>query len=289
MQNFLISHTRTRLVILASFVSLSVGCHAAHNSGVIAGAHSHDAPITSSHHSNPALASTNNPVGPPAGSGNERSATDGTSAAAAGDLLEKALFHLKASDARSAADAFQAAIDTGYLSNAGRALAYWYIHLSEQTLGGKDESAEALLSFVVLAEDLLHERIEDDPTGAESFIAQFDLERRLALARAALSVSWSGRAKSFGRSRDNPIPVHDNTELNYYVELTAPCNGSTPYTINRNTVPGPNDTSVQHVRLQCEANSGANINYFFEFRGSPPKDFTAVHAQRQRPTNPDDP
>ena len=58
----------------------------------------------------------------------------------AGELLEMALAYLRHGDDQAASMAFQRAIDTGYLSDAGRALAYWYIHLAEKSRGSIDKS-----------------------------------------------------------------------------------------------------------------------------------------------------
>ena len=73
----------------------------------------------------------------------------------ASELLEVALGFLKSGRGAIAAEAFSRAIATGYLSDAGRSLAYWYIHLAHKSQGNHDESIDALSSFVILAEDLM--------------------------------------------------------------------------------------------------------------------------------------
>ncbi len=139
----------------------------------------------------------------------------------ASELLEVALGFLKSGRDAVAAEAFSRAIATGYLSDAGRSLAYWYIHLAHKSQGNHDESIDALSSFVILAEDLMASRGAYQFAGAQpdDFIMQFDLSRRLSLARAVMSSSWAERSSTFGRSPEHPVMVHDDIELAYFVEL----------------------------------------------------------------------
>lgn len=148
----------------------------------------------------------------------------------AGELLEFAFeqFHLNRN--RAAADGFLAALATGLLNDAGRAIAYWHIYASTRILGRGDESNEALLSFVTIGEDMLADvRSQKSDTKAagwndtEDFVVRFDLARRVSHARAALAAAWSHRAPHFGRSADTPIGVQSFLELDYFLDLAPVC------------------------------------------------------------------
>ena len=188
----------------------------------------------------------------------------------AGELLEMALAYLRHGDDQAASIAFQRAIDTGYLSDAGRALAYWYIHLAEKSRGSIDKSINALTGFVVLAEDLLEEAspYRYANQDREDFIWQFDLDRRLSLARAVMSATWAERAHGYGLSVEHPVSVHNDMEMSYFIELASPC-ANNSQDVKRHTLMASGGM-VQQVIVQCTGNPTESISYFFEMRNTKP-------------------
>lgn len=181
----------------------------------------------------------------------------------ASELLEVALGFLKSGNDEVAADAFTRAISTGYLSDAGRALAYWYIHLAQKSQGSQDASIDALASFVVLAQDLIAHSNGYQFAGGQpdDFITQFDLTRRLSLARAVMSSNWSRRSATFGRSAQHPVLVHDDIELAYFVELSSACvHGGQEMVRETLLVDGE---LIHQVTIHCVPQTAAQ-NFFFE-------------------------
>jgi|MDSW01.1.fsa_nt_gb hypothetical protein len=185
----------------------------------------------------------------------------------ASELLEVALGFLKSGRDAIAAEAFTRAIATGYLSDAGRSLAYWYIHLAHKSQGNDDQSIDALSSFVILAEDLMASRGAYQFAGAQpdDFIMQFDLSRRLSLARAVMSSSWAKRSSTFGRSPEHPVMVHDDIELAYFVELSSACTTG-GHEMQRQTLLVGGEL-IHQVTIHC-APSTAGQNFYFEIHKS---------------------
>ena len=185
----------------------------------------------------------------------------------ASELLEVALGYLKAGQDAVAAEAFSRAIATGYLSDAGRSLAYWYIHLAQKSQGNQDASIDALASFVILAEDLMASRGAYQFAGGQpdDFIMQFDLSRRLSLARAVMSSSWARRSSTFGRSPQHPVMVHDDIELAYFVELSSACT-SGGHEMARQTLLVSGEL-IHQVTINCTPNTSAQ-NFYFEIHKS---------------------
>ncbi len=185
----------------------------------------------------------------------------------ASELLEVALGFLKSGRDAVAAEAFSRAIATGYLSDAGRSLAYWYIHLAHKSQGNHDESIDALSSFVILAEDLMASRGAYQFAGAQpdDFIMQFDLSRRLSLARAVMSSSWAKRSSTFGRSPEHPVMVHDDIELAYFVELSSACTTG-GHEMQRQTLLVGGEL-IHQVTIHCTPNT-VGQNFYFEIHKS---------------------
>ncbi len=178
----------------------------------------------------------------------------------AGLLLHRAfdLFRLE-QDAR-AADAFAEAIGTGNLNDAGRSLAYWHIFVAEQHLGHDDRAADALGSFVVVAQDVLDERPE--LTDQDDFIVRFDLTRRLARARATLSAVWAAHASLFGRRVSQPVLVHDDVEKDYFLQLAVPCARSQERQIvGQGETRGP---TIEQVSVRCGGPQSVQQSYYFQ-------------------------
>lgn len=182
----------------------------------------------------------------------------------AGGLLEKAFYHFNRNELDLAASTFGAAIATNNLNDAGRALAYWHIYLSERRLGHEDKSTEALSSFAVVAEDVIEVRNETRYaiTPAGDFVDRFNLDTRLSRARAILSATWVKRMPDFGRSAELAVPVFDEAELDYFFEIAPPCNESVERQIDRQMAPHRRD-NVQMVTLYCGGNPDGT-EYFIE-------------------------
>jgi hypothetical protein len=176
----------------------------------------------------------------------------------AGDLLEQGLRHFARNETDESIQSFQAAIRTGHLNDAGRALAYWHIFNCENDLGHTDASLEALSSFVIVGQDTVDMRsmtafAVDD---SSDFVERFDLERRLARARAILSSTWIDRAGTFGKSADFPVRVEDAMELTYLLEMIPPCTKAEERTYTREEVfQQVTHESVQKIRIRCESDA----------------------------------
>lgn len=145
--------------------------------------------------------------------------------ASATEHLGRAFGLFRNSHHQAAARQFQAAIDSGELNDAGRSLAYWHIAAAHQATGAAAAAQDALESFIVVSVDLLTDRLQGNAAdaGSDDFIQRFDLVRRVARARAELSVAWTEHTQTFGRSAGSPVPVHSVAEINYFLELAPPC------------------------------------------------------------------
>ena len=182
----------------------------------------------------------------------------------AGALLKRGFDFFSADKNQEAADMFRAAVATGNLNDAGRALAYWHIYVAEQSMAHVDIAADALEAFVVVSQDVLEIRgqlkyAEDD---SGDFVDRFDLKRRLARARATLSADWAGHVGIFGRSSRNPVPIHSVTEMNYFLELAPPCAQAN----DRSVAAGPQQSGaagVSEVDMSCNAGAG-KVSYYFQ-------------------------
>jgi hypothetical protein len=194
----------------------------------------------------------------------------------ASELLEVALGYLKSGQDAVAAEAFSRAIATGYLSDAGRSLAYWYIHLAHKSQGNQDASIDALASFVILAEDLMASRGAYQFAGGQpdDFIMQFDLSRRLSLARAVMSSSWARRSSTFGRSPQHPVMVHDDIELAYFVELSSACT-SGGHEMARQTLLVSGEL-IHQVTINCAPSTAAQ-HFYFEIHKSAKEHLPLAH------------
>jgi hypothetical protein len=180
----------------------------------------------------------------------------------AAGLLEKGFSYFRQEQARAAGDAFRAAIDTGHLNDAGRALAYWHIYLAERSSGNMEAGVDALSSFVVVGQDVLDVRGDTKYAVDENgdFVARFDLENRLARARAVLSASWADKVKQFGRSNSHPVPIQDTSEIEYFLEVAPPCDKTVRRRVEKlPTAPG----EPTHVTVTCESGPQGAFDYYF--------------------------
>ena len=181
----------------------------------------------------------------------------------ASTLLEIALNALKDGEYVASMSAFNRALGTDELSEAGQALAYWYIHLTAKATEKEDASFEALSSFAVVAHELLEYGEDADN---QRFATQFDLARRLSLARALLAARWAEKTKGYGLSLEHPVYVRDGVEKEYFVELVAGC--QTSVTSESSRVEDDRGSVVERVSLQCEG-EGQSTSYFFAYMGQP--------------------
>jgi hypothetical protein len=176
-------------------------------------------------------------------------------------LLKRAFTFFEQDENMMAIAMFRAAINTGNLNDAGRALAYWHIYVAYTALSQPEDASEALLMFTVVAQDVLdvREQMRYADEGHGDFVQRFDLSNRLARARASLSASWAKQAEPFGRTARQPVLVHDATEKNFFLEIAAmPCAG-------RHLVTAPVVDHVEQVNMSCDGQPTAQ--YFFQTVG----------------------
>jgi len=144
----------------------------------------------------------------------------------ASDYLALGLGHYQNNRKAEAAQAFEHALSTGNLNNQGRALAYWHLFLAERDVNLQGPGAEALESFVTVAQLL----IEDSVTGSDEsgdnvaeFIDGFNVSERMLLGQLVLDALWARRDPSFGRTPDRPVRVRDAEAERLFVQLYRPC------------------------------------------------------------------
>lgn len=192
-----------------------------------------------------------------------------TEAPSAGAWLRRAFEHFRRDENPEASHAFHAAVATGNLNDAGRALAYWHIYISEQSMLHTDASAEALTGFVSVAEDILDTSISDglEVENNSDFVQRFDLQRRLARARAFLSAAWADRHSTFGRQESSAIPIHNATEMGYFLEFAPPCAQASDRRIEPAVhVQNQELGYTEHVTITCHGDNG-RVRYFFQVIG----------------------
>ncbi len=185
--------------------------------------------------------------------------------ASAGVYLDNAFRAFRDSDFGRSAKLFRGALATGELNDAGRALAYWHIHLAERQQHRNDVSVEALSSFVIVANDILEDRIDHEYSieGDGDFVERFQLEPRLAQARALISAAWAERVPKFGRTIENPVPVHDPIEAGYFMSFASGCDAQSPAAKSERRRE-PHSSGLERVTLRC--NAGATpTEYYFQY------------------------
>lgn len=174
-------------------------------------------------------------------------------AASAASLLDRGIRLLGDGDCASAADAFTRAIATGRLNDAGRVFAYWQVFVAYDELGDMDSVAQALASFVVVADELMSVRAETRfvVTQAGDFIDRFELGTKLRRARASLSAAWAQRAPHFGRSAALPVPVYDLKEMEQFLELVVSCDDTVREERSHREVLNAVGERVRQVTVTC--------------------------------------
>ena len=117
---------------------------------------------------------------------------------------------------------FRAALMTGNLNDAGRAISYWHISLAFIELGEDDKSLESLASFIVIGQDILDARealVRYAITEDGDFVERFGLPNKLAIARAITNYEWASRSDYYGRSRETAVIAHNKTELDHFAAV----------------------------------------------------------------------
>lgn len=195
----------------------------------------------------------------------ERDDADASAELTAAEQLERGFAAIRATDSAAAAKAFSGAVGTGKLNDAGRAVAYWHIHIAEESLAHPDASAEALASFLAVAQDIIGERRERRYAADDSgdFVDHFSLVERVTRARAALSAIWADKAPGFGRSASRPVPIESPEEIPYFIELAPPCGHAPERQVLRESVGSGTQSTTERVTVRCpEAKEG--VEYYFE-------------------------
>lgn len=184
--------------------------------------------------------------------------------ASAAALLERGFAHFQSNHDQQASAAFRAAIGTDNLNDAGRALAYWHIYMAERSEGNSNGSADALASFVVVAEDVIEVRdsLRYAVDEGGDFVDRFALKYRLSRARAELAAAWADRASYFGRSERHAIRIQDRNEIHFFVEMAPPCADSMSREIDRGEVTEYDGHSVERITIRCRAQA-EGVNYYF--------------------------
>jgi hypothetical protein len=176
----------------------------------------------------------------------------------AGGLLERAFAQFNRDDYAASAKTFSQSIGTNNLNEAGRALAYWHIYLAEKRMGHEDKSTDALASFTTVAQELMESR-----GSSGDFIERFSLDARLSRARAILSATWAKRVPGYGRSTGDAVPVFDQVEADYFVEIAPPCGNSKRRQTDKHTVQQRSGNEMQRVTIYCDGQK-SGTDYYLE-------------------------
>jgi len=139
----------------------------------------------------------------------------------AGQYLEHGMLAFSLRKWKDAIEAFESAIGTGNLNDAGRALSYWHIAQSYIGLSDEDGIMEALSSFILVSQDILdmRERRRYAVTEEGDFVTHFGLVHKIAWARSSINFVWSTRSNVYGRSKENPILVRSIEELETFAGI----------------------------------------------------------------------
>jgi hypothetical protein len=203
------------------------------------------------------------PVAPPPPAAPEPDSTNPVMAAA--NLLDDGMRFLDERDFRKAARAFESAIETGRLNDAGRAFAYWQAFIAYQQLHDVNHSSEALSAFLVVATDVMIDRAERrytlDLTG--DFVDRFALDVKVRRARAMLSALWAARARHFGRSAMQPVPVKDALEIDEFLTLVSPCDSVERVARASQRLTNDTGETVQKISLTC-GTPQRGIEFYFD-------------------------
>ena len=188
----------------------------------------------------------------------------------AAEWLQRGFAHFQRDEPALAGAAFRAAVGTGSLNDAGRALAYWHIYLAERRQGHTELGADALESFVAAGQELLDSRGSAGfiLQGAADFVERFELDRRMTRARALLSALWADRVATFGRSPARPVPVRSDSEVHDFLEHAPPCANATDRQTTREPDATDGDQTLERVTMLCH-DRHEKAEYWFEKPGEP--------------------
>lgn len=173
---------------------------------------------------------------------------------AASVLLEAGFAAFGLNKPQEALIAFRAAVATGVLSDAGRAVSYWHIAECERVLYHEDQMAEAFFTFAVVAQDIIGQGQQAD------FIAGFKLPLRLSMARAILNTVWVERSANYGRSIADAILVYDVAEFDYFVATVEPCATASDREVDR-YVAETNDAIIERISVSCKSENVGETYY----------------------------
>lgn len=152
-------------------------------------------------------------------------ATRITPSLSAGELLEQGLVAFRTGAFDEAMYAFEQAVATGHLNDAGRSLAYWHIFEASVHTTRQDAGLDALASFVSVADEMVSQigvtrfAHEDNSDFVERFLVVPKLER----ARGIVSAAWANRVADFGRSAERAVPVQSTGEMMHFVDALDGC------------------------------------------------------------------
>jgi hypothetical protein len=185
--------------------------------------------------------------------------------ARASDYLALGLSHYQANQKPEAARAFERALSTGNLNNQGRALAYWHLFLAERDGNLQGAGADALESFVTVAQLLLDDRAsgsDDSGDNVAEFIDGFNVSERMLLGQLVLDALWARRDPSFGRTPDRPVRVRDAEAERLFVQLYRPCMQTEAPAVQFSAARHPVQGRVDRAQISC-TNAGPELSFYF--------------------------
>ena len=172
-------------------------------------------------------------------------------------LLSSGFSELESGKYAHARDDFAKAIATEELNDAGSAVAYWGILTAERQMGHVELTADAASNFVAVAGVVLRFRSEEQKT----FIEQFGLRHKIAIARALLSAIWAQEMPDYGASPGYPVRIHDQEELMYFIKLIGTCDDGLSPT-NKSKLLAAVGWRIEHIVVSC---SGTSREFYFAY------------------------
>lgn len=188
----------------------------------------------------------------------------------ASDYLALGLTFYNGNQKLEAVEAFNKALATGDLNNQGRALAYWHLFLSYRDENASSHGADALSSFVTVA-NLLMQQAQDGVDGEDLlehvkvFIERFDLRDRLLLAEVTLEAIWAHKDSQYGRTPTRPVLLPGARAQRLFLHVFKPCAAATQESANVRFSRAAymiHDRSVDEATVECPDESSAKSFYF---------------------------
>lgn len=200
----------------------------------------------------------------------------------AGQWLDQAFSLWRDKQYGACTAALREALGSQELNDAGQAMAYWHIYLSEQAMDHQAAATNALADFVTVADAMVSGGpwgLPDTPEAA-AFRQRFDLSGRLARARATLNLAWAKQVHRAGQSPAYPLLVFDKTEMSHFLELVPPCGQAHDRrVISEEHRSDPLGRLTTKVTLRCH-HVPKDMHYFFAFIGQQ----DAMRAKHHGPT-----